>query len=56
MNLKTGNPMTGVTAADLVIKEDGKDREIVKVEPATGPVSVVLLPTPRHVHDLREGA
>ncbi|HXT68385.1 MAG TPA: hypothetical protein VN700_01410 [Vicinamibacterales bacterium] len=43
MNLKTGNPIPGVTAANLGIKEDGKDREIVKVEPASGPVSVVLL-------------
>ena len=43
MNLKTGSPVTGVTAAALGIKEDGKDREIVKVEPATAPVAVVLL-------------
>ena len=43
MNLKTGNPVTGVTAPVLVIKEDGKEREIVKVEPATSPIAVVLL-------------
>jgi VWFA-related protein len=43
MNLKTGNPVTGVTAPALVLKEDGKEREIVKVEPATSPVAVVLL-------------
>jgi len=43
MNLKTGNPVTGVTAPALVIKEDGTEREIVKVEPATSPVAVVLL-------------
>jgi hypothetical protein len=43
MNLRTGNPIPGVTAANLGIKEDGKDREIVTVEPASGPVSVVLL-------------
>ena len=39
MNLKTGNPVTGVTAPALVIKEDGTEREIVKVEPATSPLS-----------------
>jgi len=43
MNLKTGNPVSGVTAPALVIKEDGKDREIVKVEPAKSPLAVVLL-------------
>ena len=43
MNLKTGNPVTGVTAPALVIKEDGTEREIVKVEPATSPLAVVLL-------------
>lgn len=43
MNLRTGNPIPGVTAASLGIKEDGKEREILKVEPASGPVSVVLL-------------
>jgi hypothetical protein len=43
MNLKTGTPMTGVTAPALVIKEDGTEREILKVEPATGPMAVVLL-------------
>ncbi len=43
MNLRTGNPIPGVTAANLGVKEDGKDREILKVEPASGPASVVLL-------------
>ena len=43
MNLKTGNPVTGVTAPALVIKEDGTEREIVNVEPATSPMVVVLL-------------
>jgi len=61
MNLKTGNPMTGVTAAALGIKEDGKDREIVKVEPATNPIAVVLLADTtstfaNHVSELRAAA
>jgi VWFA-related protein len=43
INTKTGNPVTGVTAPALVIKEDGTEREIVKVEPATSPMAVVLL-------------
>ena len=43
MNLRTGQPVSGVTAAVLSIKEDGTDREIVKVEPATAPMSVILL-------------
>lgn len=43
MNLRTGNPIPGVTAANLGVKEDGADREILKVDPASGPVSIVLL-------------
>jgi hypothetical protein len=43
MNLKTGSPVQGVTAAALAVKEDGKEQEILKVEPASGPMSVVLL-------------
>ncbi len=43
MNLKTGTPVPGVTAAALAVKEDGSEREILKVEPASGPISVVLL-------------
>lgn len=43
MNLKTGQPVTGVTPAALTVREDGGDRAIVKVEPASAPMSVVLL-------------
>ena len=61
LNTKTGNPMTGVTAAALGIKEDGKDREIVKVEPATAPVAVIVLADTtstfaNHVSELRASA
>ena len=40
MNLKTGNPVTGVTAPALVLKEDGKDREITI--PKMGPESPLM--------------
>jgi hypothetical protein len=43
MNLRSGTPVQGVTPASLVVKEDGTERQIVKVEPATAPMSVVLL-------------
>ena len=48
MNLKTGQPVAGVTAAALTVREDGANREIVKVEPASGPMSVVLLADTTH--------
>lgn len=61
MNLRTGSPVAGVTTAALAIKEDGADREIVKVEPATGPMSVVLLADTtttfrQYVNELRAAA
>jgi hypothetical protein len=40
---KKGAPVTGVTPADLVVREDGVAREILKVEPATDPMRIALL-------------
>lgn len=36
-------PVPGLTIADFVVREDGVAREVVKVEPATGPLDVLLL-------------
>jgi len=36
-------PATGVTAADVMVKEDGQERKVLKVEPFTAPMSVILL-------------
>ena len=38
-----GAPVTDLTAADLAVKEDGKDREIVSLEAATAPMDVAIL-------------
>jgi len=38
-----GKPVKGVTIADLLIREDGQDREIIAVKPASQPISVVVL-------------
>jgi VWFA-related protein len=38
-----GDPVTGLTAADFVVKEDSVAREVLKVEPATEPLTVALL-------------
>jgi hypothetical protein len=40
---KKGAPVTSVTAADLVVREDGVAREILNVAPATDPMRVALL-------------
>jgi hypothetical protein len=40
---KKGAPVTSVTAADLVVREDGVAREILTVAPATDPMRVALL-------------
>jgi hypothetical protein len=40
---KKGAPVTSVTPKDLVVREDGVAREILKVEPATEPMRIALL-------------
>jgi VWFA-related protein len=40
---RQGAPVTGMTAADFIIKEDGTVREVVDVKPATEPMQVALL-------------
>jgi hypothetical protein len=39
----SGAQVTDLTAADLTVKEGGKDRQIVAVQPATAPMDVFLL-------------
>jgi VWFA-related protein len=36
-------PVPGLTLADFVVREDGVAREVLKVEPATAPLDVMLL-------------
>jgi VWFA-related protein len=36
-------PVTGLTAADFAVREDGVAREVVRVAPATSPMQIVLL-------------
>jgi VWFA-related protein len=38
-----GAPVTDLTAADLTVKEGGKDRVIASVQPATAPLQVFIL-------------
>jgi hypothetical protein len=38
-----GTPVSDLTAADLAIKEGGKDRAIATLEPATAPMQVAIL-------------
>lgn len=38
-----GAPVTDLTAADLAVKEGGKDRPIAEVKPATAPMQVFIL-------------
>jgi len=39
----SGTPVTDLTAADISIKEGGKDRPVESLKPATGPMHVALL-------------
>jgi VWFA-related protein len=36
-------PVTGLTVADVAVREDGVAREVVRVAPATAPMQIVLL-------------
>ena len=38
-----GAPVSGLALADVVVREDGVAREVLKVEPATAPLDVMLL-------------
>jgi VWFA-related protein len=38
-----GETVTGLTAADFAVKEDDASREVLKVEPATDPLTIALL-------------
>ena len=40
---RQGNPVTGLTAADLVVKEDGATREVLEVKRATEPLQIAVL-------------
>jgi hypothetical protein len=40
---RSGAPVTDLTAADISIKEGGKDRPVASLKPATGPMHVALL-------------
>jgi hypothetical protein len=37
------NPVTTLTAADFIVREDGVPREVLRVEPATTPIEVTVL-------------
>ena len=38
-----GAPVTDLTAADIAVKEGGKDRQVVSVKPATSPMQIAVL-------------
>lgn len=40
---RTGAPVSGLTAADLIVREDGVAREVIRVSPAPPPGAVALL-------------
>lgn len=37
------SPVTGLSAADFTVREDGSAREVLKAEPATDPMQIVLI-------------
>jgi hypothetical protein len=38
-----GRPVKGVALGDIVIREDGRDREVIAIKPASQPISVAVL-------------
>ena len=38
-----GGPVTGLTAADFVVREDGVSREVLKAAPATEPMQIMVV-------------
>jgi hypothetical protein len=40
---KSDQPATGISPADLVVKEDGAVREVLRVEPSNAPLQVMVL-------------
>lgn len=40
---RSGTPVTGLKAGDFVIREDGVQREVLRVAPATSPVDIALI-------------
>lgn len=56
---RNGNPVPGLAAANFTVREDGAAREVLKAEPATELMQIVLLvddstAADRAIHDLRD--
>ena len=57
---RTGSPVTNLTAADVIVREDGVTREVISVEPGPPPSPIILLAdtsqaVDRTIPDLRKG-
>jgi Ca-activated chloride channel family protein len=40
---QNGAPVSGLTPDDFIVREDGVQREVLRVEPATGPIEITLV-------------